>query len=153
MRFRGSSNFESAMHVAVAAVATMGRVLLLPAATALAQNWEPRCTSQKSENCYWWLTNPNGTISHIYQGGKPNCQKGPPGGYDPSANPTCEQPGNGGPESPAPQQQPLKGHLSKKETWQQWCQDWDKRFQGIYQDVANSVQWASTARGRTQSES
>ena len=52
MRFRGSSNFESAMHVAVVAVATMGRVLLLPAATALAQNWEARCTGAETVASY-----------------------------------------------------------------------------------------------------
>jgi hypothetical protein len=52
MRFRGNSNFESAMHVAVVAVATMGRVLLLAAATALAQNWEPRCTGAETVASY-----------------------------------------------------------------------------------------------------
>jgi hypothetical protein len=49
---------------------------------------------------YWALRNPNGLYSYIYQGGAPNCQKGPPGGYDPSANPACQARGNGGPSGP-----------------------------------------------------
>jgi hypothetical protein len=53
---------------------------------------------------YWKLPNPNGGYSYIYRGGAPNCRKGPPGGYDPSANPACQ--GNGGPD------QPLRGGVN-----------------------------------------
>jgi hypothetical protein len=94
------------MRVLVLGIAIIG-IGLLSAASAEAQSggpWTPRCETPKSTNCYIWLLNPNnGLYDHIYQGGPPNCSKGPPGGYDPSQNPACEArggntpSGNGGP--------------------------------------------------------
>ena len=68
--------------------------------------WTPRCQTPTSTNCYIWLLNRNGLYDHIYQGGPPNCSKGPPGGYDPSQNPACEALAAPQPQAPYGQPQP-----------------------------------------------
>jgi len=69
---------------------------------------------------YWVLPNPNGGDSYIYQRG---------GGQ-----------GDSGPKAPA--RPPLSGNLTKYETWQEWCKDWDEIFASVLRKTAKRVNWA-----------
>lgn len=114
------------MRVLALGIAIIG-IGLLSAASAEAQSgaWTPRCEGPKSTNCYIWLLNPNnGLYDHIYQGGPPNCSKGPPGGYDPSQNPACEArggntpSGNGGPNDTSNNSPSFK--IANGKYWVRW---------------------------------